>query len=76
MPKNEMFFVSDKGSKVRVFGENLKAFEIDFDWFEEGVCVDAKADFNFDFDEPAIIARCNCCKDSPWKIKVKEVANE
>ena len=72
MTKTERFFVSKAGSKVRIFGKHLGAYEIDWDWFEEGVCDSAHPSFNMDFEEPVIEASCECCPDSPWTIPLHE----
>lgn len=55
-------FVSPKGSWVEVSGKHQGIFDISYDWLEEGGCCDAMPEFNRDYDEPAIIARCECCE--------------
>ncbi len=61
-------YVSEKGSTVKVTGKYSGIFTIDFDWFEEGACVEAHPEFNNDDNEPAIIACCECCEDSPFVV--------
>lgn len=70
---HERYYVSKAGSKVRLFGKSLKAYEIDWDWVEENVCIEAKPDFNMDLDDPRIEASCDCCSDSPWSIRLREI---
>jgi len=67
----EKFYLSENRSKVKEFGKHLGAYEIDFDWFEEGACVDGGP--YWDRDEKAIVAPCECCDDSPFVVKCREV---
>ncbi len=54
------------GSTVRLYLPS-GSWVMDFDWCEEGVCVEARATFNEDLEEPAITATCDCCGES-WKL--------
>lgn len=70
----EKFYMSDKGSRVREFGAHLLSFEIDWDWFEEDACCDSGP--HWDGEEKCIIASCDCCLDSPFAVKCREVTKE
>lgn len=50
-------------------GTHMGIVEIDFDWFEEEVCIEADPSFNWDREEPGINATCECC--GHWWIPVK-----
>ena len=66
-----MKFISEKGSTVTISGKYNGIFTIDFDWFEEDACIEMYLQFNKDFDEPAIIASCECCEDSQMIIPLR-----
>ena len=66
-------FVSEKGSTVTVSGKHGGVFDIDWDWFEEDACIESHPTFNKDFEEPAIVASCDCCPDSPFVVTLKEI---
>ena len=67
-------FVSKNGSTLTISGKHMGIFNIDFDWFEEDACIEMYPDFNKDYNEPAIIASCKCCNDSPFVVELKEVS--
>lgn len=55
-------FRTEWGSVVEVSGEQRGVFEITFDWFEEGACVEARGSATVDLlDEPMLNWRCDCC---------------
>jgi hypothetical protein len=50
---------SANGSTVRLLNEQGTAYEIDWNWFDEGTCFDSRA--YYDPGEPGfIIAECEC----------------
>lgn len=65
-------FESAHNSTVRLSGAHDGIVEIDLDWFEENICVEAEPTFVNDGD-PRIIAYCDCCEDSPFCIPLYEV---
>jgi hypothetical protein len=70
----ERYFLSDNGSKVREYGKHGLAFDISFDWFEEGACIEAGP--TWDREERCIVASCECCDDSPFTVELREVSKE
>lgn len=69
----EKYYISENGSKVKEFGKCLRAFDIEWDWFEEGACVESRP--TWDWDEKCIVAFCECL-DSPFVVKCREVTRE
>ena len=50
------------GSRVEISGKHRSISTIDFDWFEEGACVEAKRNVNVELgDEPRLHWYCDCC---------------
>jgi len=70
----EKFYMSENGSKVKEFGKHLGAYEIDFDWFEDGACIEGAP--IWDKEEKCILSACGCCDDSPFVVKCVEVTRE
>ena len=56
------------GSTVTLLHPSGRSWSIDWDWCEEGACVESRAQFNGDLEEPAITAACNCGCDGYWSI--------
>jgi len=70
----EKYYISEKGSMVREFGKHLGSFEIDFDWLEEGACVESVP--YWERDDKCIIAACDCCPDNTLVVKCREMTRE
>ncbi len=59
---NELRFRTKAGSRIRVFGEHLGCYEIDFDWLEEGACMGSRPSIDIsDRSEPWLTWDCDCC---------------
>lgn len=58
-----MKYISKAGSRVRTFGKHGRAWEIEWDWLEEGRCFDCVPAFNDDHENPAIDVSCEYCAD-------------
>lgn len=56
LPNGE--YVSDGGSRVKIFGDHGGSFEIDFDWLEEGACVESRPSV---YEGRLIWSDCECC---------------
>lgn len=52
---------SAAGSTVTV--PRWGVWEMEWDWFEEQACIEARPTFDDDPREPAIVASCDCCGD-------------
>ena len=59
--------VSRRGSRVRPVSKS--SWEIIFDWFEEGACIESVPEI--DRSEPALTWSCECCEDGFVELTVK-----
>lgn len=64
-----MLFSSENGSTVKVSGKHNGIFDIEFDWFEEGMCCDGHPTFNNDLGDPKIVVYCDCCGTEEISLK-------
>jgi hypothetical protein len=57
---------TERGSRVEISGKHRGISVIDFDWFEEGACFEAKrnvvAEVYSRRDEPYLFWSCDCCE--------------
>jgi len=71
---SEKYYISENGSMVREFGKHLGSFEINFDWFEEGACVESAP--HWERDDNCIVALCDCCPDCLLVVQCREITRE
>ena len=62
-------FRTGGGSRVRVFGRHLGSYEVDFDWFGEGACIEAAPSVDIDDkSDPWLRWQCDCCESGQARL--------
>lgn len=56
---------------MTISGKHRGIFTIEWDWLEEGACCDSHPSFNWDLEDPAIEADCDCgACEGYWRVPV------
>lgn len=67
-------YKTERGSTALVYGKHSGAWKIEFDWFEEGACIEAHPSVDFDGDEAWLHWNCECCDSGQARLYRAEAA--
>jgi hypothetical protein len=63
---------TEKGSTAEVFGHHSGSYRIEFDWFEEGACIEACPSVDTTGGETWLHWNCDCCGSGQAMLKLDQ----